>query len=243
MISLNNITPTAPSQHSRQVRMHIWPFLLGIVLLCISCLFLYVVTSPCSLRAQWDDFVGRVPAIPIPPQASVLSERTVDNRPLVTSDTQADVIGEVFITHASPATIVAFYEQYGAICRQDTLGPKPYWACEVPTSTFGSGWIEVFEAAAYREIPVDYNPEAYHLKPALVRPESHRRLTGVSPVMVATRRPCSRRPVHLGNWMCTVSRARHPPTYRHRSPQAPDFRSLGAEARRTDRLRGKETKR
>jgi hypothetical protein len=36
----------------------------------------------------------------------------------------------------------------------------------------------------------------------MVRPESHRRLTGASPVMVATRRPCSRRPVHLGNRVC-----------------------------------------
>jgi len=35
-----------------------------------------------------------------------------------------------------------------------------------------------------------------------VRPESHRQLTGASPVMVTTRRPCSRRPVLPGDRMC-----------------------------------------
>jgi hypothetical protein len=166
MHSLNDAARTAPSQHSSRWRIPAWLIVLGMapLLVCIGCLFLHVFTSPCSLRAQWDDFVGRIPTILIPPQINVLSERTVDNRPLVTSDTQADVIGELYVTLDPPGTIVAFYEQHGATCRQNTFGSKPYWECQVPTSTFGTGWVEVFEAAAYHEIPVGYNPEAYHLK-------------------------------------------------------------------------------
>jgi hypothetical protein len=168
MHSLNDTARTASPQHSSHWRAPAWFIVLGIVplLVCIGCLSLYVFTSPCSLRAQWDDFVGRIPTIPIPPHASVVSERTVDNRSIITSDTQADVIAELYVTLDPVETIVAFYKQHGATCDHNTFGSKPYWECQLPTPTFSTGWVDVdvFEAAAYREIPVDYNPAAYHLK-------------------------------------------------------------------------------
>jgi hypothetical protein len=143
----------------------------GAIIITLSpllCIFLLSITSRCAFVAQWNALVGATPRIPIPDEATLLSSRDANGNPIQgAGGTIQRLYGELYVTAAPPDTIVAFYQQHGAMCSQKGAGVAAYWHCEVDATESGWGWVDIFAQEAYQTAPPEGSVDCYHLQDSL----------------------------------------------------------------------------
>ena len=77
-----------------------WSVGIIIALLPLLCLVFLSVTSRCGFTAQWNALVGAIPVIPLPDEATLLSDRDGDNPIQGAGGTIQRLYGELYSTSA-----------------------------------------------------------------------------------------------------------------------------------------------
>jgi len=160
--------PHHESIHRRASSIGAVRVVVGIALLIGSvpllCYFVLAITSRCGFVSQWHALTGTIPLVPIPTGTTRLSDRTANGQPIqgVGGTTQL-LYGELYHTSALPDTVVAFYQQYGATCRQSGADVSTYWHCEVDATESGWGSVDIFSQPAYRIAAEETRVDSYHV--------------------------------------------------------------------------------